>query len=193
MIPMVSSPKEVEKTRALIDKSIEELKSEGKKFNSEIKLGIMVEIPSAAVTVPLYAERVDFLSIGTNDLIQYLLAVDRGNEIVSELYQEFHPAVVRTLKYIIKSGKEAGLKTTICGEMAADPLAIPLLIGLGLESISVSPAAILTARKIIRNISYSEVEKLADRCLELNSEEAIRKELEEFYDGIVDDELKKLI
>jgi phosphotransferase system enzyme I (PtsI) len=193
MIPMVSSPKEVEKTRALIDKSIEELKSEGKKFNSEIKLGIMVEIPSAAVTVPLYAERVDFLSIGTNDLIQYLLAVDRGNEIVSELYQEFHPAVVRTLNYIIKSGKEAGLKTTICGEMAADPLAIPLLIGLGLESISVSPAAILTARKIIRNISYSEVEKLADRCLELNSEEAIRKELEEFYDGIVDDELKKLI
>ena len=181
MIPMVTELAEIRKFKMLLDDCRGELKKEGISFDKGMKIGVMVEIPSAAVMAKEFAEQVDFLSIGTNDLIQYLLAVDRGNEIVSPLYQEFHPAVIRTLAHIIKEGKKAKVLVSLCGEMSSDPVAIPLLIGLGLDSLSMSVSAIPTIKKIVRNISYKECKALAEQCLALTTELEINNKLHIFF------------
>ena len=192
MIPMVAAIKEIKSTKELISTAIEELEAEGKEFNANLKLGVMIEVPSAAVMANKFAKYVDFMSIGTNDLIQYLLAVDRGNEIVSDLYQEFHPSVVRSLDLIIKGGKSQGVMTTICGEMAADPIAIPLLVGLGLDSISVNAASILQTKEIIRSLNYEEVKKLAEECSEMETECEIKEKLKEYYDKNIKDKFQTI-
>ncbi len=193
MIPMVAAIKEIKRTKEIIDESIKELNKEGKDFNPNLSLGIMIEVPSAAVMANKFSKYVDFISIGTNDLIQYLLAVDRGNEIVSDLYQEFHPAVVRSLGFIIRSGKEAGILTSICGEMASDPIAIPLLVGLGLNSISVNASAILQAKQIIRSLNFEEVKKLAEECSEMETECEIKARLKEYYEKKIGDNFQNII
>jgi len=181
MLPMISSLNEVRVSKEIIDQCKSELKKEGKQFDKHIGVGIMIEIPSAAVMMKDFADEVDFASIGTNDLIQYLLAVDRGNDIVSNIYQEFHPAVVRTLYHIINNGKKTKTPVSMCGEMAADPFAVPLLIGLGLESLSVSASAIPHIKKIIRSIDLKEVEHLANKCLEFKTEKEINDSIHEYY------------
>lgn len=181
MLPMISSLDEVRASKEIIDHCKSELKQEGKHFDKHMSVGIMIEIPSAAVMMNDFAGEVDFVSIGTNDLIQYLLAVDRGNDIVANIYQEFHPAVVRTLYDIIKSGKKIKAPVSICGEMAADPFAVPLLIGLGLDSLSVFASAVPHIKKIIRNIDLKEVELMANKCLDLKTEKEIRNVINEFY------------
>ena len=181
MLPMISSVDEVRASKEIIDQCKSELKKEGKQFDKHMSVGIMIEIPSAAVLMNDFAGEVDFVSIGTNDLIQYLLAVDRGNDIVSNIYQEFHPAVVRTLYDIIKSGKKTKTPVSICGEMAADPFAVPLLIGFGLDSLSVFASDIPHIKKIIRNIDLKEVELMANKCLDLKTEKEIRNIIHEFY------------
>jgi phosphoenolpyruvate-protein kinase (PTS system EI component) len=128
-----------------------------------------------------FAMHTDFLSIGTNDLIQYLMAVDRGNDLVSDLYREFHPVVIRTLKYIIDDAKKAKKPVSICGEMAADTLAMPLLIGLGLENLSISAATIPYAKRIIRNCDYKKTKKLADKCLKFTTQKEIEEEIQKFF------------
>ena len=150
---MISGAAELREANAILKEVKDSLKREKIPFDEKIETGVMIEVPSAAVLAKEFAEEVDFLSIGTNDLIQYLLAVDRGNDIVASSYQEFHPAVVRTLKHIITEGKKSGAEVSLCGEMAADILAVPLLVGLGLDSISVSASAIPHAKKIIRSIA----------------------------------------
>ncbi len=192
MLPMIASIKEINDTKRILKEAVAELTKEGRDFNAEVDLGIMIEVPSAAVMADLFAEHVDFISIGTNDLIQYLLAVDRGNENVSEQYQEFHPAIIRSLDYIIKGGKKGNAFTSLCGEMAADPMAVPLLVGLGLDSISVSPAALPHTKKIIRSIKYSEAKEMAEKCLNLETEVKTKKLLKEFYDEKVQDEIEKI-
>nr|MBP9123579.1 phosphoenolpyruvate--protein phosphotransferase [Ignavibacteriaceae bacterium] len=137
MLPMVSTLKEIRETKELIEICKEELKRDGKRFSPDFQLGIMIEVPSASVLASQLALEVDFFSIGTNDLIQYMMAVDRGNDLVADLYQEFHPAIIRTLGYIMTDCKDIDIKISICGEMAADTLAVPLLIGLGIKSLSV--------------------------------------------------------
>jgi len=184
MLPMVASVKEITRTKTLINEAKDELKSRGFKFSDCIELGIMIEVPSAAVIVGLLARHVDFMSIGTNDLIQYLLAVDRGNEIISDLYQEFHPSVIKTIAHVINESKNKKVNLSMCGEMAADPIAIPLLVGLGLNSISVAPSSLLNSKKIIRSIRYDEVKLLADKCLEMETENEIKKILTEFYNKL---------
>ncbi|TSA27539.1 MAG: phosphoenolpyruvate--protein phosphotransferase [Ignavibacteriales bacterium] len=181
MLPMISSLYEIRASKEIIDQCKSELKKEGKHFDKHMSVGIMIEIPSAAVMMQDFAGEVDFASIGTNDLIQYLLAVDRGNDIVSNIYQEFHPAVVRTLYHIINNGKKTKTPVSMCGEMAADPFAVPLLIGLGLESLSVSASAIPHIKKIIRSIDLKEVELLANKCLELKTEKEINDAIHEYY------------
>jgi phosphoenolpyruvate-protein phosphotransferase (PTS system enzyme I) len=181
MIPMVTELAEIRKFKWLLEECKIELKKEGKHFDKGMKIGVMIEIPSAAVMAKEFAEEVDFLSIGTNDLIQYLLAVDRGNEIVSNLYQEFHPAVIRMLSYIIKEGKKARVMVSLCGEMSSDPVAIPLLIGMGLDCLSMSVSAIPTIKKIIRNISYKECHALAEQCLTLQTELEVNNKLHIFF------------
>lgn len=182
MIPMVSGYREIIQTKQLIKECAKELEDEGKKFSLNLPFGIMVEVPSAAVMARDFAEETDFLSIGTNDLIQFLLAVDRGNDIVSSYYQEFHPAVIRTLHHIIKLGKEGQAMVSICGEMAADVKAVPLLVGLGLDSISVNPAHIPYIKKIIRNLEFSKAEQLAHECLACLTEDEVIEKIEKFFE-----------
>lgn len=182
MIPMVSSIAEIRKFKKIVAECKEELKVQGYEFDNHIPLGIMIEVPSAAVLAREFAEEVTFISIGTNDLIQYLLAVDRGNEIVSPLYQEFHPAVIKTLDHIIKHSKLAKARVHMCGEMAADTVATSLLVGLGLDAFSVSPSVIPRLKKIIRSISYEDAKKLAAECLEMKTEFDIKTRVIQFND-----------
>ncbi len=192
MIPMVTSLEEVRESNRIVEECKKELKKEGKAFDKHIQVGMMIEVPSAAAMARDFAEESDFLSIGTNDLIQYTLAVDRGNDIVSKLYQEFHPAIVRVLSHIIKEGKEAGKLVSMCGEMAADPFATPLLVGLGLESFSVAANMIPTLKKIIRTLSLKDCQALANSCLKLKTEKEINDLLHAYFDKNLHDQVKHL-
>lgn len=182
MIPMVASIDEVERSIILIEECKKELREENVKFGDSLLFGIMMEVPSAAILANEFAALVDFMSIGTNDLIQFLLAVDRGNDIVSEQYKAFHPAVIKTIHNIIVQGKAENALVSMCGEMAADALAAPLLVGMGLYSLSVSPSAIPYIKNIIRNIRYDEAKELAENCLKLNTEKEITALVNKFHE-----------
>jgi phosphotransferase system enzyme I (PtsI) len=174
---MVTSLKEVRKAKAILERTRAELRERKAPFDERMSLGVMIEVPSAAVIAEDLAKEVDFLSIGTNDLIQYLLAVDRSNDVVSSLYDEFHPAVVRFLRRIIERGKRGKVWVGMCGEMAGDPLATVLLLGLGLDEFSVVPRVLPEIKKIIRSVSYREARKLAKHVLTLDNEDHIRSYL----------------
>lgn len=175
MFPMISNIKEVRLAKQLLRQAKDDLRQHRIAFDEKIPVGIMVEVPAAAVIAEDLAKEVDFLSIGTNDLIQYLLAVDRGNDIVSSLYQEFHPAVIRFLRRIIERGKLGGAAVGMCGEMAGDPLATLVLLGLGLDTFSVVPDIVPEVKKIIRSVHFSEARHIADRVIAMETEDEIRK------------------
>ncbi len=181
MLPMVSTLKEIRESKRIIEECKNELNSEKITFDQDIEVGIMIEVPSAAVMARDFSREVDFISIGTNDLIQYLMAVDRGNDLVAELYQEFSPVVVNTLKHIIDETKKSKKPVSLCGEMAADTLAMPLLIGLGLDSLSLSPSTIPYAKRIIRSCDFKKSKRLAEQCLKLQTEEEIKATIEDFF------------
>ncbi len=181
MLPMVGTLGEITKSKNLIEQCKKELKSEGVGFDKSLKIGIMIEVPSAALMIRDFAKEIDFFSIGTNDLIQYLMAVDRGNDLVSGLYQEFHPAVLRTISVIVRESKKYKIPVSLCGEMAADTLALPLLVGLGLESLSISPATILYAKRIIRNFDFVAAKEMAEECLAFSDEKQVIAKIEEFF------------
>lgn len=182
MIPMVSTLDEVRQTLKIIQVCKSELRKDKIKYDNQMKIGIMVEVPSAAVMTKEFAEEIDFISIGTNDLIQYLMAVDRGNDLVSNLYQEFSPVVIRTISHIVERAKQSKIPVSICGEMAADTLAIPLLVGLGLDSLSMSPTTILYAKRIIRNFEFKKAKTLAEECLQCKTEIEIQNKVKKFFD-----------
>jgi phosphotransferase system enzyme I (PtsI) len=174
MLPMVTSIKEVKLGKQLIAQAKDDLRVHGIPFDENLPLGVMIEVPAAAVIADHLAREVSFLSIGTNDLIQYLLAVDRGNDIVSDLFQEFHPAVIRFLRRIIERGTQEHAWVGMCGQMAGDPLATILLIGLGLDEFSVVPNILPEIKKIIRSIHYTEAQHVAERVLTMQSEDEIK-------------------
>ncbi|MGH2566748.1 MAG: phosphoenolpyruvate--protein phosphotransferase, partial [Bacteroidota bacterium] len=174
MFPMVSSIKEVRSSRVLLERAKQELRSRKIPFDNKLKVGAMIEVPAAAVIMDDLAKEVDFVSIGTNDLIQYLLAVDRGNEFVSTLYQEFHPAVVRFIRRIIERAKNHNIPVGMCGEMAGDPLATVLLLGLGLDEFSVVGTVLPEIKKIIRSVRYNEAQQIAQNVLKLQTEDEIK-------------------
>ncbi|MGB5894820.1 MAG: phosphoenolpyruvate--protein phosphotransferase [Ignavibacteriaceae bacterium] len=182
MLPMISTIDEIQRSKKIIKECMAELKKEKKSFDADMKIGIMVEVPSAAVMTREFAYEVDFLSIGTNDLIQYLMAVDRGNDLVTDLYQEFSPVVLRTIKKIVDDAKLAGKPVSLCGEMAADTLAMPLLVGLGLDSLSISPATIPYAKRIIKSFKYKDAKKMADKCITICYEAEIEKTIQKFFE-----------
>ena len=182
MIPMISTLDEVWRTKDIIHECKSDLKREKIKFDNQIKIGIMIEVPSAAVMAKEFSDEVDFFSIGTNDLIQYLMAVDRGNDLVSDLYQEFNPAVIRTIHHTVEAAKHRKIPISICGEMAADTLAIPLLVGLGMDSLSMSPATLLYAKRIIRGFEFKKAKALAEECLKCKTEIDIQKKVKKFFD-----------
>ena len=174
MLPMVTSIKEVKLGKQLIVQAKDDLRAHKIPFDENLRLGVMIEVPAAAVIADHLAREVSFLSIGTNDLIQYLLAVDRGNDIVSDLFQEFHPAVIRFLRRIIERGTQEHAWVGMCGQMAGDPLATMLLVGLGLDEFSVVPTILPEIKKIIRSIHYTEAQHVAERVLTMQSEDEIK-------------------
>jgi len=180
MYPMVATVEEVIRANKMLSESKESLAEEGIKFDKNIEVGVMIEIPSAALMSEEIAKHVNFLSIGTNDLTQYLLAVDRTNELVDNLFDEFHPAVVRTLKLIIDSGHESGVRVAMCGEMAGNPMATIMLLGLGLDEFSAVSLMLPIIKKIIRSTNYKTARKFARQLMKLDSVEEIKGSLNEY-------------
>ena len=173
MYPMIASVEEVKQANAMLDECKEELTAEGKEFNKDIKVGIMIEVPAAAVISPILAKYVDFFSIGTNDLCQYTLAVDRMNEAIGSLYQPLHPGVLRLIKHVIDASHEQGKFTGMCGELASDPVATMILLGLGLDEFSMTASSIPLIKKILRSVSKAECEEVANKALTMDTAEEI--------------------
>lgn len=173
MYPMISSVVEVRKANAILNEVKEELDTKGIKYDKNIKVGIMVEIPSAAVTADILAKEVDFFSIGTNDLCQYTLAVDRMNERIKDYYKPFNPAILRLIKNVIDASHKEGIFTAMCGEMAGDPLTTVILLGLGLDEFSMSASSIPNIKNIIRNISYEKAKEFTEMVLNMSTPDEI--------------------
>ena len=173
MYPMIASVEEVKQANAMLDECKAELTAEGKEFNKDIKVGIMIEVPAAAVISPILAKYVDFFSIGTNDLCQYTLAVDRMNESIGSLYQPLHPGVLRLIKHVIDASHEQGKFTGMCGELASDPVATMILLGLGLDEFSMTASSIPLIKNILRSVSKAECEEVANKALTMDTAEEI--------------------
>ena len=178
MLPMISSIEELRKSKEIIEEVKEELKEKNIKFNENIEVGIMIEIPSSAVMADEFAKECDFFSIGTNDLIQYTIAVERGNEKLANLYSHFNPAVIRLIKSAIDGAHKNGILCGMCGEAAGDVKFIPLLVGLGLDEFSMNANKILKARKLITDLSFEECKELTNKVLELESTEGVKRILD---------------
>jgi len=178
MFPMVSDLSEIRKAKNIIQEVKEELRQEGKEFNPECKIGIMIEVPSAVMTADILAREVDFFSIGTNDLIQYTLAVDRINEKVAHLYQPLHPSVIRMIKMTIESAHRAGIWISLCGEMAANPIIAVILMGMGIDKLSMAAVNIPEVKRIIRKITFKQAQQLAEAILQQEDINAIKNLVE---------------
>jgi phosphotransferase system enzyme I (PtsI) len=176
MFPLVSGVQELRQVKTLVREIRMELDAENIPHNRELQIGIMIEVPSAAVIADLLATEADFFAIGTNDLIQYSLAIDRSNEKVSYLYEPLHPAILRLVKGVIDAGKRAGIPVEMCGEMAADPIYAIVLLGLGLEIFSMNPSSIPVIKNVIRSVRYKDCRRIAEQAL--NKKTA--QEIEEF-------------
>jgi phosphotransferase system enzyme I (PtsI) len=177
MVPLIGHIEEIRTVRVLLGRYTEELAREGVSVPTSMSLGAMVEVPAAAMIAEHLAREVDFFAIGTNDLTQYTLAVDRGNEHVADLFRPFHPAVLRLIERVISAGRRAGIPVSLCGEMAADPLAVPFLIGLGLEELSMHPPALPVVRRLIRALSQRDARRIAQKALTLST----AKQVEELF------------
>jgi len=175
MFPMISGVEELHQAMEVVEEVRAELRAENVPFDEEIPVGIMIEVPSAAMTADVLAKQSDFFSIGTNDLIQYTIAVDRGNEKIAYLYEPFHPGVLRLLKLVIDNAHAQGLSVGMCGEMAGDPLATVILLGLGLDEFSMSASGIPEVKRIIRSVSMVEAEELVGQVLDMRSFQEIDK------------------
>ena len=179
MFPMISGVDEVVAAKAVLEEAKEELRKKGQDFDDHIKVGIMVEIPSAAIAADLFTGEIDFFSIGTNDLTQYALAVDRGNTKITHIYNSFHPALLRLYKNVISASKKDGKFTGMCGELAGNPLAALLLLGMGFDELSMSPGSILKVKKIITSVSMEQAQKVAEYAMSLHSAAEIEAYLKE--------------
>ncbi|MGO0902683.1 phosphoenolpyruvate--protein phosphotransferase [Clostridioides difficile] len=178
MFPMISSLEELLQAKEVVKEVLAELDSEGITYAKDVEIGMMIEVPSAAVISDVLAKHVDFFSIGTNDLIQYTCAVDRMNQKISYLYNQFNPAVLRLIKTVIDNAHKEGKWAGMCGESAGDQKMIPILLGMGLDEFSMSPISILPARKLITSVKEADMKKLADEVLNMGTAEEIKKYIE---------------
>ena len=178
MIPLITCVDEIREAKALIREIMEDLDRENIAYNKNIQVGIMVETAASSIMADVFAKEVDFFSIGTNDLTQYTMCVDRGNAKVSYLYSPLNPAVLRSLKRVITSAKEAGIMVGMCGEAAADPLLIPLLLVWGLDEFSMSASSILKSRKLVTNSSIADFEKIEKEVMKFTTEKEVREYME---------------
>lgn len=181
MLPMICSVREVERARIFIDKAKDQLREAGESFDENIEVGVMIEIPSAALTVDIIADACDFISIGTNDLVQYLLAVDRVNETVAHLYEPYHPAVIRTLDMVVSKARAKGIPVGICGEIAADPIFTPLLLGMGVTHFSMSQKSVGEIKFFLRKLTMPQAVALKDEILLMKRSRHIVNRLRSFH------------
>jgi phosphotransferase system enzyme I (PtsI) len=194
MFPLVSGVQELRQVKTLVREIRLELDAAGVPYNKELQIGIMIEVPSAAVIADLLADEADFFAIGTNDLIQYSLAIDRSNENVSYLYEPLHPAILRLVKGVIDAGKRAGIPVSMCGEMASDPIYAIVLLGLGLEIYSMNPSSIPVIKNVIRSVRYRDCKRIAEASLHKKTAQEIEEFIIEsvamrFPDGLVSQNL----
>ncbi len=182
MYPMIGCADELERANALLAEAKAELKERGQAFDEKVRVGTMIEIPSAALAADTLAPHCQFFSIGTNDLIQYLLAIDRGNNRIAHLYDPTHPAVLRVLKQVIDAARAHNLKVSVCGEMAGDPIYAPLLVGLGVDELSMTPPLLPAVKYLVRAIKFSEAQKLAADCLAQTDTKKTAALVEAFYE-----------
>jgi phosphotransferase system enzyme I (PtsI) len=184
LLPMISGIEEVEQALDLLDEAAQDLNQQGAPYNRDIPVGIMIEVPSAVITADILAEKADFFSIGTNDLLQYTLAIDRGNRHVAHLHQPLHPAILRMIKRTCSVAREKGIPVYMCGEMAAEPIFAPILLGLGVEELSMNPQAIPMVKNAIRSIDQADLDQLLDEAMRMTRPQAVQDLLERRYGSI---------
>lgn len=179
MFPMVAQVEEIVQAKQMLDEAAESLEREGLSFKRDIPVGAMVEVPSAVIMADTFAKEVDFFSLGTNDLIQYSFAIDRINKHVANLYQPLHPTVLRMIRQVVDAGKQAGIPVALCGEMGGDVMSLPVLLGLGVDSISMNPVSIPAIKETIRRLSYQDVKVLAQKALREATASKVQNLIEE--------------
>ena len=192
LLPMISSMDELRQVRKIIKDVKRELSTKKIEYDEEVPVGIMIEVPSAVVMARELARESDFFSIGTNDLIQYGLAIDRGNEQVAHLYNPYNPAILRMIQQTVKAAKEAKIPVSICGELAGDPLAITLMVGLGLDSLSMNPISISRVKKLLRSITREQAVKILLEALSLDSADDVEKLLKRKTSHLLPGDVRKL-
>jgi phosphoenolpyruvate-protein phosphotransferase (PTS system enzyme I) len=175
LLPMISGATEIREVKKILQEVRLNLSAEGVAFDPEMEVGIMIEVPSAVTIADILAKEVDYFSIGTNDLIQYSLAIDRVNESVTHLYQPLHPAVLRLIRNVAKAAHQAGIRVAMCGEMAGEPLYVPILLGLELDDLSMNVLSIFRVKKILRAYTYRECRELVEEALHLATPEEIEE------------------
>ena len=189
LIPMISSCDEICETKRILNEVADSLDKEGAVFKRDIKLGIMIEVPSAVIMADVMAEKVDFFSIGTNDLIQYSLAIDRGNSEVAYLYNPLHPAIIHVIKHVADVAHEKGIKVFMCGEMASDPIYMPVLLGLGLDELSMNPQSIPAVKSMVRSLNIEDIKPFMKDVLKQTSATAVMKLVQDTYGNILYDKI----
>ncbi|MDP2896896.1 MAG: phosphoenolpyruvate--protein phosphotransferase [bacterium] len=185
MYPLISCVSEVIQANAIVEEVKQQLRKEGLPHAEDFEIGAMIEVPSAAMTADIIAKEVDFFSIGTNDLIQYTMAVERVNDKIAHLYQPSHPAVLRFVKRIVDEGHRNNIWVGICGEMAADPAMVLLLLGMGIDEISVNPATVPRIKNLIRNVSYEDAAKIVEEVMEHTSAQTIEARAREVVKNVI--------
>ena len=185
LIPMISSYEEVIETKKILDEVADSLDKEGALFNRDIELGIMIEVPSAVIIADILAEEVDFFSLGTNDLIQYSLAIDRGNRHVAHLYHSLHPAIIRMIKNVAEVARDKETKLFMCGEMASDPINLPILLGLGIDELSMNPQSMPAVKSMIRALKVEDSRAFMKDVLKQNTASEVEELIRETYGSIL--------
>jgi len=187
MFPMISTLDEICKAKKILNETADSLDKEGVKFNRDIEVGIMIEVPSAVIMADLMAKEVDFFSIGTNDLIQYSMAIDRDNRKVAHLYQPLEPAIIRMVKHVADVATNSNIKLFMCGEMASSPIHIPVLLGMGMDELSMNPQSIPAVKAMIRSLSVENSRKILKDVMKQTSAADILNLLQEFCGDILPD------
>jgi phosphotransferase system enzyme I (PtsI) len=186
MFPLITTLGELREAKRMLAEAMQHLRDEGQEFNDAIPVGMMVESPSAAILIDQFLDEVDFLSIGTNDLVQYTLAVDRTNTSVAALYQDTDPAVLRLIDRTLSAASTARVPVSLCGQMSAEPVHVPLLLGMGLRSLSVPPATVLEIKRVCRSVTLTQCREMAERAMTLSSAQEINQYLQEEFDKLPD-------
>ncbi|HHL39033.1 MAG TPA: phosphoenolpyruvate--protein phosphotransferase [Deltaproteobacteria bacterium] len=189
MFPMISGVDELRRAKEVLEEVKQELRSEGVRFDEKIEVGAMIEVPAAAAIADLLAREVDFFSIGTNDLLQYSLAIDRVNEHVAYLYEPFHPAVLRTVKGVVDAAREAGIDVGVCGEMAGEPESALIFVGFGIDRLSMNSFSILRVKKLIRSVSYADARLISEAAMNFSTAREVEAYISSRISSVYRDEL----